>query len=315
MKYLVTVCHTEAWFGPPWQFFDDIFDGFQRAWDVAARRHKRPRVTFCMTSEAVEDKGEFFAGLQAERHEIGVHSHLPGSQRRGHSYSGDFAYELDDNGVLNQDLTAEIIRSKIVDAGLGTPKVHVSGMFTFRDTTVGVLEEAGFTVDCSLSPGMLHKHDATGDFVLCDNRGRTCPAAYPLSQADHCTPGDSEVIELPVWGHLSARHDQQCVIEIAEESLRTGTPMADLWERYWRSRGFFEGIAPSGSHVNGRPEIVQMFFHYWDFIDQTHSVNTHDLQRLGEFLAKWGELDGCNFATASEAADVWTSDEDKSPVQ
>jgi hypothetical protein len=306
MKYLVMVCHTEPWWrNGSWQFFDEIFDGFQRAWDMATKGSKRPRVTFCMTLEAVADKDKFFTKLQADGHEIGVHSHLPESQRHQHSYSGDFAYKVDRNGVLNQDLAAKVTRSRITEADLGTPKVHVSGMFTFRDTTACILEEAGLTVDCSLMPGILGKHDATGDFILCDNRRRTSPAVYRLSRTDHCQPGNSNVIELPVWGHINADDDQQCIIEIAEESSRTDTPAAHLWESYWRSRGAFENTPSSGSHIRGKPEAIQMFFHYWDFIHPCGRANADDIQRLGCFLSKWGQVDDCGFATASKAADAW----------
>ena len=306
MKQLVMVCHTETWCKTGgWEGFEEVMAGYRRAWRVAERRGKRPRVTLCLTTEAVEDHRDVFAALRDEGHEIGVHSHLPGAQRGGHSYSGGFAYRIDEAGRLNQDLAAAGIRQRIVEAGLGTATAHVSGMFTFRDTTASVLEESGLRVDCSLYPGDLSTHEATGDFVLCDNRGRTCPAAYRLSRADHCQPGDSAVVELPVWGHLNAGDDQECLLEIARESNRSGEPMAARWEAYWRERGALADVAPSGSHVAGRPEAVQLFLHYWNFIDDRGRAIGQDLERLGRFLSAWAELEGCDFATATEAADTW----------
>ena len=303
MKLLVMVSHTETWWGDgTWPHFDEVCEGLRRAWDQGTLGSKRPVVTFCATAEAVEDKETVLHLLQANGHEIGVHSHLPGSHRGGHSYRGSFAYRIDDDGHLNQDLAAARIRARVEQAGLGTARTHVSGSFTFRDTTVSVLEHAGFTVDCSLMPGTVGTHPAVGDFVLWDNRARTCPAAYRPSPSDHCQPGDSRVVELPVWGHLNAQEDQDCILDIVRRSEQDGIPIASHWEAYWRERGSFQGVPSSGRHTQGKPEIVQLFFHWWDFLGEGGSVDTESLARLGRFLCLWAEMDDCFFATASHAA-------------
>ena len=197
VKYLVMVCHTETWWKTGgWQRFDEVLDGFRAAWDAADCGDKRPLVTFCLTSETVEDKAEVLAALRAEGHEIGVHSHLPGSQRQPHTYVGQYAYALDERGVLNQDAAAAGIRDRIIDAGLGTPETHVSGMFAFRDTTASVLEESGFRVDCSLMPGDLGTHGATGDFVLVKIvRGESEPQTVMEVQSDGDTASDPSISE------------------------------------------------------------------------------------------------------------------------
>jgi hypothetical protein len=303
MKLLVMVSHTETWCGDgTWPHFDQVLDGLRRAWDGGTLGAERPVATFCAPAEAVEDKETVLRQLRADGHEIGVHSHLPGSHRGGHSYQGEFAYRLDDEGRLNQDLAAARLRARVEQAGLGAARTHVSGFFTFRDTTVCVLEHAGFTVDCSLMPGTVGTHPAVGDFVLWDNRARTCPATYRPSRSDHCQPGDSSIIELPVWGHLNAEEDQGCLLEIVRRSEQDGDPIASHWEGYWRERGSFQNVPSSGGQVQGKPEIVQMFFHWWDFLGEGGSVDYESLVRLGCFLRRWAEMDDCSFATASHAA-------------
>jgi len=309
MKLLAMVSHTETWWADgTWPHFDEVLDGLHRAWDQGTLSAKRPVVTFCVTAEALEDKETVLHQLQADGHEIGVHSHLPGSHRGAHGYQGEFAYRIDDGGRLNQDLAAARIRARVEQAGLGAASTHVSGFFALRDTTVAVLEDAGFTVDCSLMPGTVGTHPAAGDFVLWDNRARTCPAAYRLSQSDHCQPGDSRIIELPVWGHLNAEEDQDCLLEIVRRSEQDGVPIASHWEAYWRERGSFRDVPSSGRQVQGKPEVVQVFFHWWDFLGRGGDIDTESLARLGRFLRRWAETDDCSFATASHAAQQLAED-------
>ena len=67
MKYLVMVCHTETWCATgAWEGFGEVMTGYRRAWERAARGGKRPRVTFCLTTEAVEDHADLFAALRDE---------------------------------------------------------------------------------------------------------------------------------------------------------------------------------------------------------------------------------------------------------
>ena len=157
----------------------------------------------------------------------------------------------------------------------------------------------------SLLPGAVEHLNEDGT-LLCDNRARTCPAAYRLSRTDHCVEGDSPIVELPTWGLLSDAQDLEIMLSIARESLTSGRSMAELWERDRRNRGDFTGLASSGSHDPDRPEIVQVFFHYWNFIDDLlHSDGSFD--RLKTFLTQWSSLDDCDYATATEAAKLWSN--------
>ena len=104
-------------------------------------------------------------------------------------------------GILNQDKVAGPFREILISLGFPPPVSHVTGMFSFQKSTIKVLSEAGFKVDCSLIPnGKVIKHDALGDFVIADNRRRTDRRAYRPSDDDPWVAGNSNVLELPVSG-------------------------------------------------------------------------------------------------------------------
>jgi len=157
--HIVLVCHTEADFPGGWTVFDKyqpmIEEKIQHVTDAI---RKTLKMTYCVTGEFIEDKIECVWPWIDKGHEIGVHSHILGGHRHAHSYKAPYNYREDVKGILNQDRFARPFRDMLVAHGVPDPVTHVSGMFTFRDSTIRVLEDAEFEVDCSLLPGVRFQH-------------------------------------------------------------------------------------------------------------------------------------------------------------
>ena len=174
--HVVLVCHTELDFGGSWSFYTRVQPRIEELLKkVADKSGKQPKMTYCLTGDFLSERLEDAFKFLEEGHEIGVHSHLPGAHRPRHSYSGHYAYRLNEHGILNQDTVAGALRQIAISLGLPAPRTHVSGMFTFQRTTIQILAEAGFSVDCSLLPSVRGTHEATGDFVLANNTRRDQP--------------------------------------------------------------------------------------------------------------------------------------------
>ena len=271
--HLVLVCHAELDFEGSWKLYDRIQPEIEKMLDrVADAAGRRPKITYCLTGEFLSERLDDAFRFVDEGHEVGIHSHLPGAHRPGHSYQGHYAYRLDEEGVLNQDAIAGPLRQVAIALGLPPPKTHVSGMFTFQRTTVQVLQEAGFTVDCSLLPGELGTHPAAGDFALCDNRPRSAPHPYRPASDDPWVDGSSGVIELPVSGNLGG---------------------GDISGQLQHLRDRLD--APRES------DIFQSFWHHFEFAELGWTKGT--IPDAEEFLLECARHDNVVFSTAAEAAE------------
>ena len=271
--HLVLVCHAELDFEGSWKLYDRIQPEIEKMLDrVADAAGRRPKITYCLTGEFLSERLDDAFRFVDEGHEVGIHSHLPGAHRPGHSYQGHYAYRLDEEGVLNQDAIAGPLRQVAIALGLPPPKTHVSGMFTFQRTTVQVLQEAGFTVDCSLLPGERGTHPAAGDFILCDNRPRSAPHPYRPAPEYPWSDGNSNVLELPVSGNLGGGGISGQLQRLRE---RLGAPR--------------------------ELDVFQSFWHHFEFADLGWTKGT--ISDAEEFLLECGKHDNVVFSTASEAAE------------
>jgi len=268
--HLVLVCHTELDFEGSWKLYDRIQPQIEGMLDgVADATGRKPKITYCLTGEFLSERLDEAFRFVDEGHEVGVHSHLPGAHRPSHRYQGHYAYRLDEESVLNQDAIAGPLRQVAIALGLPPPKIHVSGMFTFQQTTIQVLQEAGFTVDCSLLPGERGTHPASGDFVLCDNRRRSAPHSYRPALEDPWAEGGADVLELPVSGNLGGGD--------------IGGQLQHLHERLEGSREL---------------DVFQSFWHHFEFADLGWTKGT--IPDAEEFLLECAKLDNVVFSTASE---------------
>jgi hypothetical protein len=148
----------------------------------------------------------------------------------------------------------------------------VSGMFTFQRTTVQVLQEGGFTVDCSLLPGKKGTHKATGGFILCNNRRRRDPRPYRPALEDPWASGNSEIIELPVSGNLGGGDIDGQLLHLQE---RLNGPL--------------------------EVDVFQSFWHHFEFADLGWTKGT--IQDAEKFLLECARREEIVFSTASEAAE------------
>ena len=121
--YYTLVCHAELGLDGTWDVYEEIPPAFETMIErVAQRTGQMPRVTYCLTNEFVTDRLDDAVRFFEQGHEIGVHSHLPGSHRREHCYSGRYALALDPNGLLNQDRVAGPLREIIASLGFPAPQ-------------------------------------------------------------------------------------------------------------------------------------------------------------------------------------------------
>jgi hypothetical protein len=280
--HLVLVCHAELGLDGTWNVYDEVQPKIDEMLArVADKTGKMPKVTYCLTCEFITDKLEEAIRLYESGHEIGVHSHLPGAHRKRHSYSGRYALRIDDNGILNQDMVAGPLRQMLISLGFPAPVSHVAGMFSFQKTTIKILSEAGFKVDCSLIPnGGVIKHKALGNFVIADNRRRTVRTPYRPSLEDPWVDGSSSIIELPVSGNLGCAY-------FAMDWARSLDDEFALLEKRLEALG---GV-----------DVYQSYWHHFEF---SRSLNwtKGDIGRATDFLMKCGTLDGLSFSTAQHAA-------------
>lgn len=271
--HIVLLCHTELDFSGSWALYDRIQPLAERMFDrVADATGKRPRGTYCGTSEFLGEKLDEAFRLLERGDEVGVHSHLPGAHRPKHRYGERYAYRFDEHGVLNQDRVAGPLRELAVALGLPSPQTHVTGMFTFQRRTIAVLEDAGFTVDCSLLPGIPPaRHSASGEFVLADNRRHTDPRPYRPAREDPWIEGTSRLLELPVSGNLGGGH-----LDGELTALRQ------------RVQG------------NSTVDVFQIYWHHFEFAQLGWTVGS--LEDAERFLMEAARLEGVVFSTAAQAA-------------
>jgi len=269
--HVVLVCHTELDFDGSWQLFERVQPEIEAILSrVADASGKQPKMTYCLTGAFLSERLDDAFRFLAEGHEIGIHSHLPGAHRPRHRYDGPYAYRFDEQGVLNQDAVAGALRQIAMSLGLPAPRTHVSGMFTFQRTTIQTLADAGFTVDCSLLPGVKGTHEATGDFILADNRRRETPYPYRPSAEDPWADGNSPIIELPVSANLGGA-------DIGQQSSDVERRIAEL-----------QG-----------PDVFQSFWHHFEFV----KPGPGSLEGAERFLMACAANEKARFSTASEAAD------------
>lgn len=286
--HLVLVCHAELGLDGTWHDYDavqpQIDNMLQR---VADKTGKMPRITYCLTNEFIVDKLDEAIRLHQAGHEIGVHAHLPGSHRKRHCYAEPYHLRLDADGILNQDLVAGPFRQILVALGFPVPVTHVSGMFSFQKTTIKVLEDAGFRVDCSLIPnGRIIRHAVCGDFVIADNRRRTDRHAYRPSVDDPWEDGRSSLVELPVSGNLGCAYFEMD------------------WARSLDQE--FALLRKRLDQLNG-VDVYQSYWHHFEFA-RSATWARGSIEQATEFLVRCARLDGVQFSTARVAAGAYDNE-------
>jgi hypothetical protein len=280
--HFVLVCHAELGLDGTWGVYSEVQPQIEAMFHrVADATGKMPKVTYCLTTEFITDNLDEAIRLHGDGNEIGVHSHLPGGHRKKHDYSGPYALKLDEQGRLNQDSVAGPLRQMLAAVGFPAPVSHVTGMFSFQKTTLQVLADAGFKVDCSLIPnGDVIKHRALGDFMIADNRRRTSRQPYHPSLADPWVEGESTLLELPVSGNLG------CAYFAMDWARSLDDELVLLENRLNALRGV---------------DVYQSYWHHFEF-SRSLPWTKGSIEHAGDFLIRCAHLKELQFSTASEAA-------------
>lgn len=283
--HFVLVCHAELGLDGTWTSYDRVQPAMEGIFDRVAQATGKPiRSTYCLTSEFIADRLEEAARLLEAGHEIGVHSHLPGSHRQGHRYDGPYRLKTNAAGELNQDRVAGPLRESLIARGFPPPRTHVSGMFSFQPTTIRLLEAAGFENDCSLIPnGKVIRHSITGAFVIADNRRRMSRAPYFPDPGDPWSAGRSSMVEIPVSGNLGMAYFGIDWAQSLEEEL---------------------ALIAQEPGAPGTPRLYQSYWHHFEF-DPAHSWTRGSLLEAERFLTALGCMPGVQFSTVSEARRAW----------
>ncbi len=287
--YIVFVCHVETdWWDCGWASlklgFPVMIELFKK---VEKRTKQKVPVTYCLTPPAAMQYTDLFKQLYMEGNEIGVHSQW-GTDRYPEMH--DPQYEEDENGILNQDRCIPFMAKKLVELGFPPPKTNVGGNFAFRETTLPILEEFGFKVDCNVWPSAGKHFDEKSGILLWDFTQRKSYLPYHPSYENVCLEGDSKIIEIPCSiGFVHLKKSEDYVIQLRSFRGRweeRDKVKVDIYQIYWH---FFETIKPQRK--------LKKEEHYeidWDYI-----------QGIERFLCEIGSWDDVIFATAYEAAIGW----------
>ncbi|UCC17664.1 MAG: hypothetical protein JSU58_03690 [Dehalococcoidales bacterium] len=289
--HVCLVCHTEpdVWDGG-FKSIDVVLPYFLRKIEqVQDQQGNNPKITWCLTSQAVKHRAEPFLELLGQRHEIGVHSHYPGADGRL-----EHQQEINMNNLDKFRQWFPESCQNVTDAGFPKPRTHVTWMFAYRDTITEVLSEAGIDIDCSVCYGGAH-YLADG-FLLADSRKRGTGKPYRMSESDHCVEGDSTVVEVPVSGGFGDYWipDQEGHFEyfypIASD-VEAGK-MIGLFNRR------MEILSP------GETDIFHVHFHLYEFLPPG-GLDESRLDRAVKILQNMASDNRICFSTISEAVDDW----------
>jgi hypothetical protein len=289
--------------------FENIYQ-LPRLHDLLVRRGVRP--TYLVTYPVATDTRSVatLRGLTAGGDcEIGAHHHawetppLAPDEVRRHPYALSLPIERFEQQLTQ--LTAAIA------VAVGTrPVSYRSGRFGFTARHVAPLERAGYRVESSVAPLFAERHKGGPDFVAAPLR------PYFLAYDDPCTPGSSDVLEVPVSAALN---------RVVPETLRQAygrMPRPYFMRRLLRAAGIARMVwlRPSYSSLEdmmalatrlaaaGEP-VLNVLFHSSEALPDGSPYNRTEtdveafLDRLDRFLVfATGQL-GAQPATFSEFRD------------
>jgi hypothetical protein len=289
--HICLVCHTEP----------DIWDGGFKSIDVVLpyfldkirmvwdHRGNNPKITWCLTSQAVKHRPLPFLELLTQGHEVGIHSHYLGADGKLEHQQEINRENLDRFGEWLPELT-----ETVKDAGFPKPRTHVTWMFAYRDSMTRVLSEAGIDIDCSVCYGGVHY--LPDGFLLADSRKRSAGKPYRMSESDHCVEGDSTVVELPVSGGFGDYWvpDDNGTFEyfypVASDD--EAGKMTDLFNLR------METLTP------GETDIFHIHFHLYEFLPPG-GPDENRLERAMMILRNMASDNRACFSTVSEAVNDW----------
>jgi hypothetical protein len=292
--HVCLVCHTEP----------DVWDGKFKSIDVILPRFvdilgeitdshgTTPRVAWCLTSQVAKKRAAPFLRLLENGHEIGVHSHYPGTRRMVEHELEINRKNLDSFQTWFPGLYMNIARARFP-----FPRTHVSWMFAYREPMTQVLADAGITIDCSVCYGGAHYLE--DGFLLADSRCRNDGKPYILDKQDHCREGDSPVVEVPVSGGFGS-----CWEPDEEGRFKYFSPVGSDSKTQKMIRIFSRRLA---SLSPDETDIFQVHFHLYDFLTP-EGIDEARMDRAGRILWYMVRDSRVCFSTPSRAVDDWLGD-------
>lgn len=216
-----------------------------------------------------------------ENGEIGCHVHFT---RAGRVSS---AYEFQSEAI---ERATKSLRSK----GFPT-KSFRGGANYFDEGTLRVLEELEYEIDSSVVPSMYNEY--TPSFVV-DHRACTSSRPYFPSHDDHCRPGRSRILELPIFRDPIVDFDVYFMRFFIGRALRMDVPSKRTAKDIIRRIRMYTGLRKKDPTC---PIILSAHPH--DFL--------HDMEdKLANLSALISgmktELDA-RFLTLGGIRDLWTS--------
>ena len=290
--FVCLVCHTEPdiWDGG-FTSIDSVLHPFLEMLESVRDDHGHsPRVAWCLTAQVMRHRAEGFRSLACAGHEIGIHSHFPGTNG-----------VLEHQQAINRDHLSAFdcwfpdLCALAAQMGLPYPRTHATWMFAYRDEMTGTLAECGIGIDCSVCYGGAH-HLPDG-FLLADSRARKSGKPYRLSAQDHCVEGESPVIELPVSGGLGdywEADESGCFTHFSPIASEEGR---NRQLTLFRCR--LDGLAPDET------DIFHVHFHLYEFL-LPGGLSLERLARAKALLAAMGTDKRVRFSTPTDAVDTWT---------
>ena len=175
--------------------------------------------------------------------EIGCHVHF----RNEKEYHTDYNFQVD----LIKKAT-----NSLREQGFNVKSFRGGNLF-FNEHTLKVLEDLNYEVDSSVYPGMyLERHNN----LTINHKQCTSIKPYFLSNTNHCIPGSSKILEIPVTVHPYFQLNTRLVSFFISRSLPT--PLTS--EYLLRTHNFSKKIIRKDSSI---PIVI--LAHPWEFIDNT----------------------------------------------
>ena len=289
--HVCLVCHTEpdVWNGG-FKSIDVVLPVFlDKMGMVRDHRGNCPKITWCLTSQVAKHRPDPFMELLDKGHEVGIHSHYPGTDGLLEHQQELNRENLDRFGEWLPDLCRTV-----TNAGFPKPRTQVTWMFAYRDSMTQVLSETGIDIDCSVCYGGVH-YLANG-FLLADSRKRSTGKPYRMSMYDHCVEDDSRVVELPVSGGFGdywipdekGQFEYFYPVTSDDEAVK----MIDLFNLRMETLS------------SGETDIFHIHFHLYEFLPPG-GFDESRLERAMTILRSMVRDNRVCFSTVSEAVDDW----------
>jgi peptidoglycan/xylan/chitin deacetylase (PgdA/CDA1 family) len=171
----------------------------------------------------------------------------------------------------NRNFQREIIEratNSLRDQGFDVKSFRGGNLF-FDENTLRVLEQLNYEIDSSVLPGM---HSKPYPDLMINHKECTSTKPYFPSNINHCIPGSSKILEIPISVHPYFHLNTKLVSFFIARSL--SMPLTK--EHSSEINKAIKKNMTIGNHT-----LLNLFAHPWNFLDNT----ARKLQYFEDFLA------------------------------